>query len=210
MTLRIKKIAASADRVGRRAVTFEDDSVMKLYRQTIEDFGLYAGLELSDEQMQRLVQAADQMSARMRAVRIVSASSVSRRDLQERLIRKGESKEQAENAVNWMQDLQLIDDRQTAAQVVDRCIRAGYGQSRARQALYEKRIPKEYWEEALADYPDQQEFIMSFLQAKLPSGSDERQIKRALDALIRRGHSYGQIQKCLRKLQVEWDEIPEE
>lgn len=210
MTLRIKKIAASADRVGRRAVTFEDDSVMKLYRQTIEDFGLYAGAELSEERMRSLKDAAGQMSAKMRAMRIVSASSVSRKDLQERLIRKGESREQAEAAVHWMEDMELIDDRKMAMQIVDRCVRSGYGPARARQVLYEKRIPKDLWDEALADYPDQQAYIMKFLEEKLPAGCDERQIKKALDALIRRGHSYGQIQKCLRTLQVEWDEIPEE
>lgn len=196
--------------MGRRAVTFEDDSVMKLYQQTIEDFGLYAGAELTEEQLVSLKTAAGQMSAKMRAVRIVSASSVSRKDLQERLIHKGESQEQAEAAVRWMEELHLIDDRQTAAQIVDRCARSGYGVARAQQMLYEKRIPKALWNEVLADYPDQQAYILRFLESKLPAGSDERQIKKATDALLRRGHSYGQIRKCLRMLQVEWDEIPEE
>ena len=44
-------MAARADRAGRHTVTFSDGSIMRLYRRTIEDFGLYVGLELTDEEM---------------------------------------------------------------------------------------------------------------------------------------------------------------
>ena len=95
---------------------------MRLYRQTVEDFGLYTGKELSDAEMDDLRTAAGKMSAKMRAVRIVSASSVSKRDLQQRLVQKGENPEQAQEAVQWMSDLHLLDDARVAEQVVARCI----------------------------------------------------------------------------------------
>ena len=96
------------DRAGRYFVRFDDGSTMRLYRQTLEDHGLYTGMELDDEQMEALRTDAGQMSAKMRAVRIVSASSVSKRDLEQRLIHKGENHEQAKAAVEWMADLSLI------------------------------------------------------------------------------------------------------
>ena len=181
---------------------------MRLYRQTVEDFRLYAGAELTEEQLDELRSAAGQMSAKMRAVRIVTASSVSKRDLEERLIRKGEQPEQAKEAVRWMADLDLVDDERTARQVVSRCASKGYGIARAKQALYEKRIPKEYWEDALADYPDQTEHIVIFLQTRLGDSWEERDLKRAVDALLRRGHSYGDVQRALRQLEV--DDLREE
>ncbi len=189
---------------------FENGTSMRLYRQTVEDFGLYAGLELPQEQLDKLRTAAGKMSAKMRAVRIVSASSVSKQDLEQRLVRKGESPEQAKEAVEWMADLNLIDDAQTARQIVNRCISKGYGLARAKQALYEKRIPRQYWEEALEDYPDQQEKIRAFLEARLQNYHDPRDVKRAVDALVRRGHTYGNIQQVLRELSLEQDEFPEE
>ena len=188
---------------------FDDGSVMRLYRQTVQDFGIYPGLEMTDEEVSRLKTAAGQMSAKMRAVRIVSASSVSKRDLEQRLIHKGEDPEQAKAAVEWMSDLSLLDDRKTAEQVVQRCISKGYGLARAKQALFEKRIPKEYWEEALADYPDQGDAITAFLSSKLSADSDEKDIRRAIDALIRKGHSYGNIRRALDKLSFDTDEFPE-
>jgi len=198
--MRIDSLKTTPDRAGRYWISFDDGSRLGLYRQTVEDFALYTGKELSEEELERLLTAAGQMSAKMRAVRIVSASSVSKRDLEDRLVRKGEDPQQAKEAVQWMENLNLVDDRNTAEQVVHSCIAKGYGLARAKQALYEKRIPKEYWEEALSDYPDQWEKIESFLRSRLDADSDQKQIKRAIDALIRRGHSYGTIRQVLNTL----------
>ncbi|MBQ7001137.1 MAG: regulatory protein RecX [Oscillospiraceae bacterium] len=205
--MRIDSLKTSPDRAGRYWVSFEDGSKLGLYRQTVEDFGLYTGKELSEEEYQQLLTAAGKMSAKMRAVRIVSASSVSKKDLEQRLVRKGEDPQQAKEAVQWMADLHLVDDRATAEQVVHSCISKGYGLARAKQALYEKRIPKAYWEEALAEYPDQWEKIEAFLRSRLDEDSDQKQIKRAVDALIRRGHSYGTIRRVLNELSFDSEDF---
>ncbi len=183
---------------------------MRLYRQTVEDFGLFSGMEMTVEQLAQLQQAAGAMSAKMRAVRIVAAASVSEKDLKNRLIRKGEDPTHAKDAVRWMTDMQLLDDRKTAEQIVRSCISKGYGVARAKQALYEKRIPKEYWQDALEDYPDQSDAIRSFLRGRLVSTSDKHTVRKAIDALLRRGHSYSQIRRELEQLSVDAEEYPEE
>lgn len=206
--MRLNKIASKPDGVGRYRVEWEDGSVMRLYRQTLEDHSLYAGKELTEQEMEALRADAGRTSAKMRAVRILTASDVSRDDLRQRLVQKGESKEDAANAVAWMEELALVDDRRTASVIVSRCAAKGYGLARAKQALFEKRIPKEYWEEALADYPDQTEAIVAFLRSRVKNKADEREKKRAIDALLRRGHSYGQIRAAMR--QLDFDEFQED
>ena len=208
--MRLDSLKTAPDRAGRYWAAFEDGTKMGLYRQTVEDFGLYSGKDLSQEEMERLKTAAGRMSAKMRAVRIVSAASVSRQDLEERLVRKGEDPLQAREAVQWMEDLRLVNDRATAEQVVQSCVSKGYGLARARQALYEKRIPREYWEEVLADYPDQTERIEAFLRSRLDPDSDEKQIRRAVDALIRRGHSYSAVKRVLASLSFDTEDFLEE
>ena len=208
--MRIDSLKTTPDRAGRYAVHFSDGNVMRLYRQTVEDFGLYTGKELTDEEMAALQEAAGQMSAKMRAVRIVSASSVTKHDLEQRLVHKGEDPEQAREAVQWMSDLKLLDDSRVAEQVVQRCISRGYGLQRAKQALYEKKVPKQYWDAALADYPDQLEKIVDFLRSRLGNEYDERELKRAIDALMRRGHSYAVVRKALNRLQLGQEDFPEE
>lgn len=208
--MKVESLKTAPDRAGRYWVTFDDGSKMGLYRQTVEDFALYSGKELDEQEAEALRTAAGQMSAKMRAVRIVSAASVSRRDLEARLVHKGEDPQQAKEAVAWMEDLHLVDDRATAEQVVSSCISKGYGLMRAKQALYEKRIPKEYWDEALADYPDQTEKITAFLKSRLDADSDEKQVRRAVDALIRRGHNYGAIRRALDALSFDTEDFQEE
>lgn len=182
---------------GRYKIVFSDGSLMRLYKQTVQDYGLYSGLELDLQTFESLKEAAAKMSAKMRAVRIVSASSVSKRDLEHRLIQKGENPDNAKHAVSWLAEMNLLDDQKTAEQIVSRCIGKGYGLARAKQMLYEKRIPKEYWQDALADYPDQTDKIRAYLDAHLPEEPDVKTIKKVVDALIRRGHSYGTIRKVM-------------
>ena len=109
-----------------------------------------------------------------------------------------------------MEDLHLVDDRNTAEQIVHSCISKGYGIARAKQALYEKKIPRSYWEDALADYPDQSEKIGAFLRSRLDGQSDQRDVKRAVDALLRRGHSYSSIRRELDRLDMDRDEFLED
>ena len=194
---RIDALSHQPDLSGRFKVAFSDGTAMRLYKQTIQDFGLYTGAELTDEQYAALLKAASEMSAKMRAVRIVSASSVSKKDLQRRLIHKGEDAESAKQAVSWMEEMNLLDDRKTAEQIVSKCISKGYGVSRAKQMLYEKRIPKAYWQEVLADYPDQSDAIRDYLNSHLPQEPDAKAVKKAVDALLRIGHSYSVIRRVM-------------
>ena len=208
--MRIEQLKTTPDRAGRYFVLFEGGATLRLYRQTVEDFGLYSGLELSQEQYDALCRSAEKMSARMRAIRIVSASGVSKRDLESRLVQKGEKPADARQAVQWLEELHLLDDEKTAEQIVHSCISKGYGLARAKQMLYEKRVPKEYWDAALADYPEQTEKIAAFLKMRIDDPTNQREVKRAVDALLRRGHSYHAIREALNELSFDSEDLPED
>ena len=181
---------------------FSEGQTIRLYKQTVQDFGLYPGMEMTSQEWENLNASHSQMSAKMRAVRIVSATSISRRELEHRLVQKGEDPVSAKNAVQWMTELELLDDANTARQIVSNCIAKGYGIARAKQALYEKRIPKEYWPGALEDYPDQSGYIAKYLQDHLPEQADGKAVKKVIDALLRRGHSYSAIRRVMARENV--------
>ena len=208
--MKIEFLSDRPDRAGRYSLRLDTGASLRLYRQTVEDFGLYAGMELGEETLASLREKAGQMSAKMRSVRIVAACNVSHRDLQQRLIRKGEDPEHARQAVAWMEEMHLVDDRQTARDLVQGCIRKGYGLSRAKQVLYEKQIPKELWQEALADYPDQGERIEEFLRSRLRDSDDPKALRKAVDALLRRGHSYSAVRRALDALGQDTEEFRED
>ena len=75
---------------------------------------------------------------------------------------------------------------------------------------YEKQVPRQYWEEALADYPDMEDSIVKFLRSKLGPDPDEKDKKRAIDAALRRGHNYSQIRRAMNSLELDQEDFLEE
>lgn len=188
----------------RVKLLFDDDTVLKTQPYLIADLGLYSGMELSESDYQALLAAAGKASAKARAVRIVAAAGVSEKDLQKRLVQKGEDKQDAEEAVGWLKELHLLDDRETARQLVTSAVSKGYGRARIKNILYEKGIPQEYWADALDTVPEMDDAIDRFLARRWQgTAPDEKEIKKAVDALIRRGHSWKDIQSGLRRYRAD-------
>lgn len=208
--MRITEIASAPDRGGRHRVAFSDGTVMKLLPSVIGDLGLYTGRELSGEDMEEVSRAARKADAKMRAVRVISATTVSCRDLEARLRHKGASEEDAVEAVQWLEELNLLDDAQAARQIVARGVRRGYGEKRIRQMLYEKKIPRECWEDALSEVPPMDDAVDTFLRSRLHGEPDQKELKRTIDALLRRGFSWTEIKDGLRRYDAALAGIMEE
>ena len=186
---------------------FEDGKRLKAPAFKVVELGLSIGSEVSPEEFLALENAQSLASCKERAVRILTASGLSKKELQKRLVQKGEREEDAAEAVRWLEELRLVDDLETAKQLVRSAALRGYGRVRAKSILYEKGIPKEFWEEALEELPEMDGAIDTFLRRKLEGKElDGKLIKKTVDALIRRGHSYHDIQEGLRRFEAELSE----
>ena len=182
---------------------FEDGKRLKAPAFKVVELGLTPGAEVTPEAFLALENAQSLASCKERAVRILTASGLSKKELQKRLVQKGESGEDAEAAVAWLEELHLIDDLETAKQLVRSACLRGYGAARAKSILYEKGIPKELWDEALEELSEIDDAIDTFLRRKLDGRTlDAKQIKKTVDALLRRGHSYHDIQAGLRRYEA--------
>ena len=182
---------------------FEDGKRLKAPAFKVVELGLTPGAEVTPEVFLALENAQSLATCKERAVRILTASGLSKKELQKRLVQKGESEEDAEAAVAWLEELHLIDDLETAKQLVRSACLRGYGAARAKSILYEKGIPKELWDEALEELPEMDDAIDTFLRRKLDGRTlDAKQIKKTVDALLRRGHSYHDIQAGLRRYEA--------
>lgn len=182
---------------------FEDGKRLKAPAFKVVELGLTPGAEVTPEAFLALENAQSLAFCKERAVRILTASGLSKKELQKRLVQKGESEEDAEAAVAWLEELHLIDDLETAKQLVRSACLRGYGAARAKSILYEKGIPKELWDEALAELSEMDDAIDTFLRRKLDGRKlDAKQIKKTVDALLRRGHSYHDIQAGLRRYEA--------
>ena len=187
-------------RAQKLRLRFDDGSTMLVPAALLTELRLGVGLELSPAALESLRDSCALASAKERAVRIVSASAVSQKELEHRLVRKGESEEHAQEAVQWLSDLRLLDDAAVAEQIVRSGAAKGYGAARIRQMLYEKRVPRELWDEALATLPAQDDAIDEYLRRRFRGATPDRaECKRATDALLRRGHSWSDIRRALER-----------
>ena len=67
-------------------------------------------------------------------------------------------------------------------------------------------MPREYWEEALEGLEDPAEDIDAFLRRKLKGDTEPKALKRAADALARRGYRWEDIKDGLRRYGTEIEE----
>lgn len=204
--MKIEKIEATASRDKVR-LSFDDGTSMRVPLSVVGDLRLYPHLELTEADLEKIAEESGRASAKLHAVRIMATSGVSEQELRRKLRQKGEASEHAEEAIAWLQDLNLLDDREAALRTVEKGTSKGYGRARIKQMLYEKGIAKEFWEEALQNLPEPDEAIDRYLHAHLHDAApDQKQLKKITDALMRRGHSWEDIRAGLSRYRISVEE----
>ena len=198
----LQKLTAVGTDGSRVMLWFDDGTKRKVATRVVAERGLYQGMELREEDLAELQDTARRASAKDRAVRIVSSTAISEKELRRRLVRKGERPEDAEEAADWLRELGALDDEAMARRIAQRCVDRGYGPGRVRQELYQKGIPREYWEEALAMVPDMSGAIDRFVEQKLRGREpDQKELQRVIGALQRRGYGWEEIRSALGRYQ---------
>lgn len=223
--MKIVKLAPSQRREGRWLVWLEDGSLLRVGQNEVADFGLYAGMELESGTMERLKDAAAESAMKHKALNALSARPMSRRELTDKLTARprrarrddGEeatdpereeiARDTAERVADRLEELGLINDGTYAAQVARHYAAKGYGGKKIKDELYRRGVPREHWDAALEGLDDPADAIDSFLERKLRGWSgDPKELKRASDALARRGFSWQDISAALRRFGAETDD----
>jgi len=135
---------------------------------------------------------ADLESTKKRALKILGNRNFSELEMFKRLTGKGETEENASETVQWLVELGYINDPDYATLIVRHYASKGYGIARIRDELYKRGIPRELWGEKLEEVNDDEmdDVAFEFLMKKLKGNDDKEDIRRASDALVRRGFSY--------------------
>ena len=199
--MRIERLEASKHKRGRVLVFLADGACLKITEQELLDFGLRAGDELDETTLARLKEAAGVSNVKATAADLIGKRAMSRASLEKKLKEKGASEAEARYAAEWLEAIGAINDADYAALLVRHCADLGYAPARTREKLYEKGVPRELWDEALDQLPDNGEQIDRFLQSKLRGRMpDEKEKKRLTDALLRRGYSWGDVKAAWNRL----------
>ena len=205
--MRITRIENSKHVQERVLVYLEEGDPLRITQNELLQFGLYQGMDLSPELVVQLQNTGRRSESRAAAARMASGRMLSRKELTDRLNRKGVDPDTAEETADWLEALGAVDDAAYAGVIARHYAASGYGPGRVRQELQKRGIPRELWEDALSQLPDSADAIDGFLKKKLGGRTPDRaMLKKLSDALLRRGFSWNDIRPALNRLGGEIEE----
>ena len=205
--MKISKLEPSKRKKGRFLIHLESGDILRVGENEMADFALYTGLEPSEAQLAALRAASRERALREKALNALTERPMSRKELTDRLKLWEAGQEEAEGVADWLEGLGLLNDEEYAKSLVRHYAAKWYGHYKLRDELYRRGIPKPYWEDALQEAEDPAEIIDALLRRRLGGGAvDQKALKRASDALARRGYSWGDIHAGLRRYGAEPEE----
>jgi regulatory protein len=194
------KIEAVPDKKDRYILRFEGGENLTCSAAEVADFRLASGKELDEEAYERLSRACEYCRAREKAAMLLSARPMSSGELRQKLKDKGICEEDADKAAEWLESLGILNDAEYAAMVARHYAGKGYGAGRIRNELFKRRVPRSLWDDAVGEIPDGGDQIDKFISSKLKGNSpDEREKRKLIDALRRRGFSWDEIKNAMAR-----------
>ncbi len=144
--------------------------------------------------------------AKARALKLLEGRDYGRAELAAKLVEKGEEPEAAEQAAERMAELGFVNDENYAGMVVRHYAAKGFGRQRIREELRRRRLPRELWDAALEELPDQTETADRLLETRLRGRAPEgEELRRACAYLLRRGFSWDEVREAAARLSEGWE-----
>lgn len=176
--------------------------------EILDQFRLRAGMEVDEDFLESIKQAAEERKARERAYHLLSYRDHGERELYDKL-RRNVSPEAAAKTVAKMVELGFVSDEHYAEKLAEHYLTVKrFSKRRALFEMTKKGIKKELAEEAINAFEvDPQEQIGEIIQQKYRRtllADNGRQ--RVVNALLRQGFSYSDIKAALAAYSIEEEE----
>ncbi len=217
--MKITKLEPSKKVAQRWLVWLEDGSLLRVTENEVLAFSLYGGMELSEEACAAMKQQAGRSAARAKALDYIAAKPMSRKEMVQKLTaippkrRDGQQREpvatpeQADEIADWLEELGYLNDAEYAKLVVRHYSAKGYGPHKVKDELFRRGVPKNLWDQALLESEEAAEGIDAFLRKRFKGARpDQKELKRASDALARRGYNWNDIREGLNRYGAGIDE----
>jgi len=206
----IESVTPIKDKKDSFTVLFDDGTETKVNAAQIADFGIHSGREYSEDEYKELLESLSLSSSKARALRMLGSRSLSAREIKKRLESKGESREIAEQTVEWLEDIGMVDDAGYAASIVGYYSAKAYGKARIRDELFKRGIDRELWDEVMCGVEGTNDAVYEFLLKKLRGSIEKDELRRAADTLCRRGFSYGEAREAINDYLEKIEETKED
>ena len=183
------------------------------YRATVDSDYWYSEKyrnlkEINEEELTELLDAVSFRRAYNKGLDFLSRRPYGTKELIKKLCEKGHEKEACEKACERLTELGLLNDEEFARILANELLeRKNYSIKRIKQELIFKGIDREIVENTvgLLDNDPKNRIILVIKKKYINKINDEKGKKRTIDALMRLGYSYSDINNALSTL-TEFDE----
>ena len=186
-------------------VLFEDETDVKSTLGVVTELRLFSGKELDDREMEALIRNSRRALMREKALELVSQRQMSAKELSRKLHDKGADEETADYCVQWILERGLIDEERYAAAIVRHYAARGYGEGRLRQELMRRGVPRELWDDALGELPEDTSKLDRLVASKLRDPDDRDAVRKLSASLYRRGFSGEEIREALERARASFE-----
>ncbi|MBR7074219.1 MAG: regulatory protein RecX [Oscillospiraceae bacterium] len=186
-------------------IIFADETEVKSTLGVVTELRLFSGKELNDREMEALIRDSCRALMREKALELVSQRQMSAKELSRKLRDKGADEETAVYCVQWILERGLIDEERYAAAIVRHYAAKGYGEGRMRQELIRRGVPRELWEDALEQMPEDTTKLDRLVASKLRDPEDRDAVRKLSASLYRRGYSGEEIRMALERARASFE-----
>lgn len=185
---------------------------MKIYihSEIIRKYNVAKGMELSEEEADRLIYENDLRRARERALYLMESRDHSYRELFDKL-EKNYSEDICFEVCNRLAEIGVINDRRYAEKLCRQLFEVKkLGRYRVKQEMRLKGLGSEIIEEAMENFSEEDEpfeRLEKLVEQKYERYlTDRRGVEKVKNALARKGYSFGEIKEVLDLYDLDFDD----
>ena len=185
---------------------------MKIYTHSeiIRKYNVAKGMELSEEEADRLIYENDLRRARERALYLMESRDHSYRELFDKL-EKNYSEDICFEVCNRLAEIGVINDRRYAEKLCRQLFEVKkLGRYRVRQEMRLKGLGSEIIEEAMENFSEEDEpfeRLEKLVEQKYERYlTDRKGVEKVKNALARKGYSFGEIKEVLDLYDLDFDD----
>lgn len=185
---------------------------MKIYihSEIIRKYNVAKGMELSEEEADRLIYENDLRRARERALYLMESRDHSYRELFDKL-EKNYSEDICFEVCNRLAEIGVINDRRYAEKLCRQLYEVKkLGRYRVKQEMRLKGLSSEIIEEAMENFSEEDEpfeRLEKLVEQKYERYlTDRKGVEKVKNALARKGYSFGEIKEVLDLYDLDFDD----
>jgi len=195
----ISKITPSKQHLN--TVLMNDGQEYLIDKDTCIIHSLIADMEISPEELKKLIFESDYERAKSRALWYLDRMDYTEKKLYEKLISKGFDKKAAAAALAKLVESGRVDDRRYAERYAERLLEAKVSNREALQKMLYRGLPYDLAKEILENVDvNEGDTLTKLIETKYASKlQTEDGYRKVYAALVRKGFSYSEVRSALKK-----------